>query len=219
VTLLGPYAPDGSPVEVYSLIGPAEEPGIVHSAIPKGAEILELGSGVGRVTRALIELGHPVVAVDESPDMLARVAGAETVLSRIEELDLDRRFPVVLLASNLINTEDRRQRAAFLRTCRNHVSPDGVVLIERLEPDLGARIEHGSVRERDGVQIWSEKVAQRGKTLSAEVHYRAGDREWIHPFTAELLDDEDIDRVLRDSGFVLDRWLDEARRWFAARPA
>jgi SAM-dependent methyltransferase len=52
------------------------EPEVVHAAIPAGASILELGAGAGRVTRRLVELGHPVVAVDESPEMLARIREA-----------------------------------------------------------------------------------------------------------------------------------------------
>ena len=43
----------------------------------------------------LIALGHPVVAVDESPEMLAHVGGAETVRARIQDLALGRRFGVV----------------------------------------------------------------------------------------------------------------------------
>jgi ubiquinone/menaquinone biosynthesis C-methylase UbiE len=52
------------------------EPEIVHGAIPPGASILELGAGAGRMTRPLVTLGHPVVAVDESGEMLARIRGA-----------------------------------------------------------------------------------------------------------------------------------------------
>jgi SAM-dependent methyltransferase len=219
VTFLGPYAPDGSPVEVYAVLGPGDEPRIVHDAVPPGAAILELGCGVGRVTRALVELGHSVVGVDDSPDMLARVTGAETVLSPIETLDLGRTFSVVLLASNLINTDDGEQRSAFLRTCRRHVDEDGVVLIERLERDLYARLATGSVSERDGMRIWSEDVRQEDRMLSATVHYRLGDREWVHPFTAEILDDPEIDIALQGARLTLDRWLDPERRWFAAKPA
>jgi SAM-dependent methyltransferase len=219
MTSPGPYAPDGSPVEVYAALGPGDEPRIIHDAVPPGAAILELGCGVGRVTRALVELGHPVVGVDESPEMLARVTGAETVLARIEMLDLGRTFPIVLLASNLINTDNREQRSAFLGTCRRHVSDDGVVLIERLEPDLYVRLAAESVTERDGVRIWSEDVRQEGRLLSATVHYRSGGREWVHPFTAEILDDGDIDDALRASALAPDRWLDPERRWLAAKPA
>jgi SAM-dependent methyltransferase len=70
-------APDGSPVEVYLRLPPGEEPGIVHAAVPEGAAVLELGCGAGRLTRALLAFGHPVVAVDQSPEMLRHVQGAE----------------------------------------------------------------------------------------------------------------------------------------------
>jgi ubiquinone/menaquinone biosynthesis C-methylase UbiE len=89
------------------------EPEIVHAAVPAGASILELGAGTGRVTHRLVALGHPVVAVDESAEMLARIRGAETVRARIEELDLGRRFDAVLLASFLVNTADHGLRAAL----------------------------------------------------------------------------------------------------------
>jgi SAM-dependent methyltransferase len=82
---------DGSPVEVYLLLPPGDEPEIVHAAIPRGASILELGSGAGRVTHPLLALGHEVVAVDDSPSMLAHVR-AETVCARIGDLDLGRTF-------------------------------------------------------------------------------------------------------------------------------
>lgn len=80
--------PDGCAVELYARLPAWREPGVIHDAAGDGAAILELGCGTGRVTHPLIELGHVVTAVDESPEMLARVRGAETVLARIEDLDL-----------------------------------------------------------------------------------------------------------------------------------
>lgn len=109
-------------------------------AIPTGAEILELGCGAGRITHRLVELGHPVVGVDQSPEMLANVRGAETFLADIEALELGRTFPVVLLASQLLNTPDRQQRSAFLMTCRRHVQPDGIVVIQRASPGSRPRL-------------------------------------------------------------------------------
>ena len=46
---------DGSPVEMYARMPTFGEPEIVHAAIPAGAEILELGSGAGRMTHRLLE--------------------------------------------------------------------------------------------------------------------------------------------------------------------
>ena len=69
------------------------------------------------------------MAVDQSPEMLERIHGAETACSPIETLDLPRRFDVVLLASHLVNTPDDRLRRGFLRACRRHVHDDGRVLL------------------------------------------------------------------------------------------
>src|SRR3979411_574152 len=85
----GGVTPDGRAVDFYARMTAMGEPEIVHAAIPAGVSILELGCGAGRVTHPLVALGHPVVAVDESPEMLAHVRGAETVCARIEELALD----------------------------------------------------------------------------------------------------------------------------------
>ena len=101
-------------MELYELLPPGEEPAIVHAAVPPGASILELGAGAGRVTHPLLRLGHPVVAVDESPEMLARIHGAETVSAKIQSLDLGRRFDLVLLASHLVNVPDDDLRLRFI---------------------------------------------------------------------------------------------------------
>ncbi|WSA28156.1 class I SAM-dependent methyltransferase [Streptosporangium sp. NBC_01810] len=52
---------------------------------------------MGRITHRLLELGHEVVAVDESPEMLAHIRGTETVCSPIQTLALPRTFDLVLL--------------------------------------------------------------------------------------------------------------------------
>lgn len=68
---------DGSPLAIYLALPAGDDPMIIHNAAPPEASILELGSGPGRLTRVLVALGHEVVAVDDSPEMLAHVTGAE----------------------------------------------------------------------------------------------------------------------------------------------
>ena len=125
---------DGCAVDFYARMTAMGEPEIVHDAAGPGTWILELGCGTGRITHPLVALGHPVVAVDESPEMLAYVRGAETVRARIEDLALGRRFDVVLLASHLINTDDIPARTALLAACRRHVADDGSVIIQQHAP-------------------------------------------------------------------------------------
>ncbi len=106
----GAITPDGCAVELYSWMPIGDEPDIIAAAVPAGAHILELGSGVGRMTHPLLERGFTVTAVDESAEMLERVRGACTICSPIEDLDLGEKFDVVMLASFLVHAGDAEVR-------------------------------------------------------------------------------------------------------------
>lgn len=197
----GAIAPDGSPVEYFARLRTRGEPEVVHGAVAPGASILELGAGAGRVSNALVALGHPVVAVDESAEMLAHV-DAETVCASIEELALDRLFDVVLLGSFLVNSADRELRGRFLDTCRAHVRPDGCVLIQRNVP--GRRPPSATRVGEDG--------------FVATLEYRLGDQTWTHTITNHDLDDEALATCLREANLELDAFLTEDRSWVKALP-
>ena len=208
--------PDGSPVEMYPhLPAGVEQAELVHAAIPAGAEVLELGCGVGRVTHELVRLGHPVVAVDESEEMLTHVRGARTVCSRIEELDLGSRFACVLMMSHLVNTEES-QRSAFLAAAARHVAPDGVVVIERYAPDW--QPEEQPPKRHGDILISLEDVRVDADHFSATARYQLGDEVWLQPFTAWILDDRQLAESLGNAGLRLAHPLDDSGRWVAARP-
>jgi SAM-dependent methyltransferase len=239
----GAITPDGCSVELYSLLPPMGEPGIVHAAIPAGAEILELGAGAGRVTQHLLELGHPVVAVDESAEMLDRIrgadahrdgsgagrmaptsagpasAGVETVRARIQELHLGRRFEVVLLASFLVNTPDRELRRRFLAAAREHVRDDGCVLVQRHEPRWFEEAAEGE-RTNGAISFRLRDLTRPGPgLLSATVEYQVGGRVWTQWFTAERVDDEQLAAALGEVGLAVDAYLTADGSWVRAVPA
>jgi SAM-dependent methyltransferase len=203
-------------VEVYRSLPAGGEAEVVHGAIPERANILELGCGTGRTTHRLIEMGHEVTAVDESPEMLAHVQAAETILSKIEDLRLGRVFDCVLLGSHLINA-DSEQRRAFLRSCRRHVSASGCVLIERYDPNFDWKDHEGFVRRIGDVTTTLRQVRLRNRRLQAVVEYRVGDKLWLQLFSAVLLGDDEIDRELAKEGLERERSLDERRSWLLAR--
>jgi SAM-dependent methyltransferase len=215
----GIITPDGCAVDFYARLTAMGEPEIVHGAIRPGASILELGCGAGRVTHPLVALGHPVVAVDESAEMLAHVRGAETVRARIQDLALGRRFGVVLLASQLISTDDAAERSAFLATCRDHVAADGCVIIQQHAPGwfaTAADAEH----VKDGIVFRVRNVSRPAPDLiSAVMEYVDGDRVWTHAFTARRLDDAELTAVLAGAGLRLDRFLTDDHSWLRAVPA
>jgi SAM-dependent methyltransferase len=208
-------APDGSPVEVYLRLPGDAEAELIASVVPDGSEILELGSGVGRVAHELVARGHRVTAVDESPEMLAHVRGAETVVARIEELDLPRTFDCVLLASHFVNVPDERERTALLRACARHLAHDGLALIEAYPPDVSW--EPGEARRLGGLTLRLAEAEQVGDLVRATMEYEVDGRVWRQPFEAALLDEAGLRRALRDGGLELDRWLDRDRGWLAAR--
>jgi SAM-dependent methyltransferase len=216
----GVITPDGCAVEFYAMLRPGPEPEIIHRAAgERASSILELGAGTGRVTGGLTALGHCVVAVDESPEMLERITGAETVCAQIENLRLDRRFDVVLLCSYLLNVPDLALRAAFLDACARHVTDAGCVVIQHHPPgwfDDAAE----SQRESGGITMRLTGISRPGPgLLSARVEYEAGERAWTQSFTAMRVGEPELTAALNAAGLALDGYLTEDGEWIRAVPA
>jgi len=210
----------GAPFDLYRILEPAGEPELIHQEAPEDATILDLGSGPGRITHALIKLGHRVTAVDFDERMLDEIDGAETVLSRIEDLDLGRTFGAVLLMSTLINRPDQSGRLALLAACRRHVAPNGVVLIERYDPEIGVD-PRPTEREIAGITIRVSEVRRDGPLISQSVEYDGGERgNWrIHIDGRYVLNDDETLADLAAAGLRLRRWIDDRHRWLAATVA
>jgi SAM-dependent methyltransferase len=208
-------APDGSPVLLYARLPALGEPELIHEAVPAGTQILELGAGAGRITHELVALGHRVVAVDNSSAMLALVRGAETVLAELETLDLGRRFPVVLLASNFINDPGSATRRSYLESCARHVLPEGQVLLQGFPRDWAPNTdwsEHGEVRVR------LRHYEQNGDLISGEMEYMVDGAQLFHAFESKLLTEEELEVDLRSVGLRRRRTLDDRGAWTEAVP-
>jgi SAM-dependent methyltransferase len=213
----GEITPDGCAVDFYALLPAMGEAAVVHAAVPAGASILELGCGTGRILRPLAELGHPVLGVDESAAMLARADGLPTVCSAIETLRLDRTFGAVLLASTMINTNPE-QRRAFLATCRRHVSPDGVVVIQQTAP-AWFRGGEPSQPEVEGIRRVVKTMHRTERYIDVEVEYHVGDRTWTHAFRPHQISAQELTTDLASAGLEFGRWLTDNQAWFTAVPA
>ncbi|MEU4329704.1 class I SAM-dependent methyltransferase [Nonomuraea dietziae] len=216
----GTITPDGSPVEFYTLLPPGEEARVIAAATPPNGTVLELGSGVGRVTHPLLEAGLEVVAVDESAEMLAHVRGARTVCARAQELDLGERFDSVVLASYLVNLPDAALRHELLASCARHVAEGGSVLIQWQPPEAHDQWEAGRGSERDGVGIMMTELEEVSPgTFAATMRYTAGERVWTQSFQSRRLTVDDLAADLARAGLALDGFLTEDRTWARAVPA
>jgi hypothetical protein len=117
-----------------------------------------------------------------------------------------------------VNAEEPH-REAFLRTCRRHVTNDGQVLIQRLEPDMDWLAQEGKTSERGGVAVTFRDVRLKDRLLSAVAEYLIGEAVWRQAFTSRLLDDEELTGELWAAGLRFARVLDGRRSWVEARPA
>lgn len=209
-------SPDGSPLAVYLALPAGDGPSIVSGALPPGGSILELGSGPGRLTRVLVALGHPVIAVDDSPEMLAHVTAAEAVVADAWTVALDRTVDAVLAASHLINRPGRASRRSLLANARRHLEPGGLLILERHVP--GWLITTGDSTSSAGPVTIDLTIGQLvGRVRSATATYRLGDRTWRQEFDAEDVDDRTLGEDADATGFAAPRRLDESNAWMTLR--
>lgn len=190
--------PDGCPVEVYARL-PAE-PGL--SAVLRHAggrhRVLDLGAGAGRIADPLARAGHDVVAVDVSAAMLERVQRARPVVSAITDLHLDERFDLVLLLSHLVNTADHDDRVDLLRAAARHLAPDGLLLIQRHDPDRPLGL--GAAQFGDVEVAIRELDTASWPRVRAVTRYTVGGTSWDQHWDAVVLDDTALSHDLASAG-------------------
>jgi SAM-dependent methyltransferase len=214
----GAITPDGCAVELYSRLSIGQEPDIIGAAVPAGARILELGSGVGRMTHPLQERGFTVTAVDESAEMLERVKGARTICSPIENLDLGETFDVVMLASFLVHAGDAEVRRGLLRTCVRHVAPGGCVLIQREGEDYHTNLPRERI-DPSGFTVRMVSAEPVGDGVdSVHAEYVFPDVVWTQTFLSRPLTKDQFEEALAEAGLRVDSYLTPDRIWVRAVP-
>ncbi|MFJ9243309.1 class I SAM-dependent methyltransferase [Streptomyces sp. NPDC101776] len=214
----GAITPDGCAVELYSRLPVGGEPDIIAAAVPAGARILELGSGVGRMTHPLQERGFTVTAVDDSAEMLERVQGARTICGPIENLDLGEIFDVVLLASFLVHAGDIEVRRGLLRTCVRHVAAGGYVLIQRAGEDYHTKVPRERI-DPSGFTVRMVSAEPVGDGVdSVHAEYVFPDAVWTQTFLSRPLTKDQFEEALAEAGLKVDSYLTPDRIWVRAVP-
>lgn len=138
--------------------------------------VLYLGIGAGRLAVPLAAEGIELVGVDAHPAMLAasgrRLPGVQLYRALIEELDLGRRFDLVIGPSSVLTT------TAALRAAARHLGPGGRVGLELMNPHWLLEGEHPGVRvlERSGDQVRMEVDYPGGYVQEAAARLRWPER-------------------------------------------
>ena len=108
-----------------------------------GKDVLELGSGTGRIAIPLARAGYRVTGIEYEADMIARMEQKEyprenlrAVRADARNFSLEQRFDAVLLSCNFVNLfTDAKDLADVLACCRKHLKPDGRIIIDCSVPD------------------------------------------------------------------------------------
>jgi len=177
--------------------------------------ILDVGAGSGRVTLDLARRGHPLVALDADADLLAALAeradglDVTTVCADARELELDGRFPLVIVPMQTIQLfGGRTQRLRFLERAAHHLSAAGriaLAIADPLEGQAPGPTDHPplpDITEIAGVVYSSQPVVLHdaghavGIERVREIVDQAGAREhernmvWLDAVTADQLEEE-----------------------------
>jgi SAM-dependent methyltransferase len=209
---------DGCSVELYRLLPYLGELDPIRPFLQDGASVLELGCGVGRLTRVLLGWQLRPTAVDFSDAMLAHVpSGVERICSSIQELHLECAFDAALLASCLINHPDETVRRSYLGCAARHLRPGGCLILERHDPEWLESVQDGSVGAAGPARLFVDRVHRIGSTVSMRLQYELEGQSWFQEFSARALREHEIERELAESGFTDASWHGPRRRWAIAR--
>lgn len=207
----GARSPDGSSVELYLRLPHRGELDLIGPSII-GKELLELGCGVGRLTKPLLECGYSVTAVDNSAEMLAHApAAARRVCADIESLALSENFDTVLLASSLINSPSLAHRSTLLAACRRHLRKGGALVFERHDPEWLASAAIGRVGAIGDIEIHIERIERHADHVKMSIRYSSGSAVWSQHFTTVPLSDEQLTAELIEAKFDAPSWIN--KRW------
>lgn len=182
-------------------------------ALPPGAEVLDVGCGMGRHALSLADLGYRVTGLDLSETLLAE-ARAKDEGGRVEWVRGDmRRLPfadgrfdvTVNLFTSFGYFTDERDNCAVLRELRRVLRPAGQFLIDYLNPVFVERnlVPHSErVDPETGWTIEERRRIEDGFVIKT-ITIRTEDGERHYEERVRLLGRDWFERALAEAGLEL----------------
>jgi SAM-dependent methyltransferase len=110
----------------------------------EACNVLELGSGTGRVALTLAALKHRVTGIDTDPELVeelnrradAHGVAVEAVVADVRSFSLGQSFDLVIAPMQVVQLlRGRKERMAMLSRIRSHLRPGGTAAFALLGPE------------------------------------------------------------------------------------
>lgn len=176
-----------------------------------GGPVLELGAGTGRVTKALVQAGIGVVALELAEQMMrlgqaATGERAEWIKGDMRSLELERQFPLVIAPFNaLMHLYSLEDQDRTLRGVVQHLAAGGRLAFDLYNP---AHIEAPGVFRYEGRYPGGLEVFLR------QEHHAAAQTLVTHYYLDQIVEG----RVHRHNHTLTQRYFTryEVERWLRA---
>jgi len=187
------------------------------AALARGARVLELGAGTGRLAIPLAGLGLEVHALDGSAGMLDRLAakpGGDRVTRHVADMAdplPEGPFGLVFVAVNtFFGVRDANRQALMMGNVARVLSPGGCFVIEAFVPDAdhdGDRVEVRDLAADRVVLSVSRTEAADQQAFGQFIELRDGHPVRLRPWAIRWATVEQLDTMAEGAGLSLEsRW-------------
>ena len=179
---------------------------------------LELGIGTGRIALALHEKGVAVQGIDASEAMLSKLRSKprgveiEVLKDSFAEFKIDKRFQLIYVVFNtFFGLLTQEEQVRCFKTVGEHLSVDGMFLMEVFVPDMCRFVNHQTVRAIDlteeGIQLEVSQIDPVAQQVSSQHALISKDVIRLYPVKLRYAWPSELDLMSQIAGLSLrHRW-------------
>lgn len=168
--------------------------------LPENARVLDVACGGGRHARALRELGHRVVGIDLSRELLAEADGIPVARADMRALPFHGAFDAAVSFFTSFGYFDDDDNRATMASIAGALRPGGVFLLDFLNAVAVRRhLVPESEEERDGRTYRCHRRIEGGRVLKDVVIEDEG-VTMNYTESVRLYNHQDLVNLLRDAG-------------------
>lgn len=210
--------------ELYADYNPAAIELLAELA--RGGPALELGIGTGRVALPLLEKGIEVQGIDTSGAMLSKLKAKprgdeiEVLKGSFAGFKIDGRFQLVYVVFNtFFALRTQEEQVQCFKSVREHLTTEGLFLVEAFVPDLCRFVDHQIVRATDiseaGVNLEVSQVDPAAQQVTSLHVLLSEEGTRLYPVRVRYAWPSELDLMAQIAGLSLrHRWSSWSQDWF-----